>query len=723
MSTTQPVPPVPPGQIGQIGSQLVPVPVHPALPVPGDVTGDVAGNVQAHGVLLALDGDLRVVMCSANTERMLAVAVDDVVGRPLAAILGTDVSARIAARRDDGFPTDPMVIVLGKPGVGDLGGQQVEVRVHASGQRIVVELESAVDAALPAGDYRAIRTATTRLTAAATLGEVTDLLASEVRELTGFDRVMVLRYDDAWEGEVIAEARRDDLGSQVGRHYPAAEAPSDARRLHELEPVQLVADVGAAEVPLVPLLDPDTGAPLDLSRASLRSVAHTHVDYLGASGVTASLSISLMIDEQLWGLIACHHYSGAHRPGHEVRSSAEFFTQVASHLVAHRVRADARESAARTRGELSQLTARLAASEGPVLDALFADPGLLAVFGATGAANLFDGDLRTRGTVPDPESMQEIADLLNLPDTYTSSTDRLAVLDERFAENSAVADGVLRVGTMGDRWGLWFRTDGARWEPWHAEAAEELGRHVNSLLLLRSREQVAMAESMQRSVVLDRAPVFAGVELVARYRPATTYQLGGDWWDAFELDDRRLVIVVGDVAGHGVAAASAMTQVRTALRAYLYDGHGAAGGLDRLDRLMDGLLGIGVATALVGVLDRETGLLEISSAGHPDPILVRPDGSVREVFLERRPLLGVGTGTAPTSVGDLSDGGLLILFTDGLVERRGLDTDVQTARLIDLAGGALGRRPHEDVARWADGLLADLDTPDDDTTLLAIRCS
>lgn len=684
------------------------------------------GAVQAHGVLLALDADLRVVMCSANTTSMLGVEVEDVLERPLAALVGTDVSSRIAARRDEGFPTEPMVVVFATPGGGslggELGGQQVEVRSHASGERIVVELEPVVGGGLGAGDYTSVRTAMTCLAAATSLKGLTNLLAGEVRDLTGFDRVMVLRYDSAWDGEVIAEARRDDLPAHLGREYAAHQAPSGARRLHELEPVQVVADVRAAPVPLVPSDDPGTGAPLDLSHASLRSVTHTHVDYLDAGGVTASLSISIMIDDQLWGLIACHHYSGPHRPGHEVRSSAEFFTQVASHLVAHRVRADTREAAAATRSALSQLNARLSASEGDVLDALFADPGLTEVFGAGGAANLYDGDLRHQGSVPDLQTMQEIADALNLPDSYTSSTDRLASLDERFASVVDIADGVLRVGTMSDRWGLWFRSDGVRWEPWHIEAADDLGRHVNSLLLLRTREQVQMAESVQRSVVLDRAPSFPGVELVACYRPATTYQLGGDWWDAFELDERLLVFVVGDVAGHGVAAASAMTQVRTSLRAYMYDGYGPGVSLDRLDRLMDGLLDIGVATALVAVLDRHTGLVRIASAGHPDPILVSPDGTAGEVHLERRPMLGVGAGTAPVSQIDLSDGALLILFTDGLVERRGIDTDLQTARLVALAGGGLSPSPHADVARWADLLLAELDTADDDTTLLALRC-
>ncbi len=688
----------------------------------GSASASAAATVQACGVLLSLDADLRVVQCSAVTEPLLGHAPSDLTGRALGEVLDADVAAQVAARCDDGLPAEPWCVVVAGSGGGDLRGSPVEVRVHASGERVVVELEPAGVGASSAGDYTSVRAAMTCLAAASDLGELTDLLANQVRALTGYDRVTVVRYDPEWGSETIAEARREGLGPHLGLRFPAARAPTRTSG-PQVEPVQVVADVRSAAVPLVPGADPATGTSLDLSHASLRSMAPGHLDYLRASGVTAALSISIMIDDELWGLIACHHYSGPHRPGHEVRSSAEFFTRVASHLVAHQVRADARDEAARTRAAMAEFTTRLTASEGDVLDAVFSDPAVLEVFGAAGAANLFEGELRTRGVVPDLETLQQIADLLNLSDVYASSTDRLGGLDERLARLAGVADGALRVGTNGDRWGLWLRTDGTRWERWHIEAAEALGRHVSSLLLLRSREQVAMAESMQRSVVLDRAPEFAGVDLVACYRPATSYQLGGDWWDAFELDDRRLVFVVGDVAGHGVVAASAMTQVRAALRAYLYDGHGPAGGLDRLDRLMDGLLDVGVASALVGVIDRSTGVAELASAGHLDPVLVSLDGTAREVPVERRPLLGVGLGTAPLTRVDLSDGSLLILFTDGLVERRGTDTDVQVARLVELAGGALEPRPHDDLPRWADRLLAALDTPDDDTTVLAIRCA
>ncbi|WP_134765578.1 SpoIIE family protein phosphatase [Nocardioides sp. 1609] len=713
----------------------------------------VPGAIQPHGVLLALDTSYVAVMVSANTVELLGVPAEAAVGRSLVELVGVDLAALVELRVADGYPTEPLVVVH--------GGREVDVRVHASGDRTVVELEPLVRDEGGAGSYRSARSAMTRLAQTTSLEQLTDLLAREVRNLSGFDRVMVYRFDEEWNGEVIAETKRDDLNPFLGLHYPATDIPAQARRLYTLNPIRLIADIGYVPVPLHPVFDPGTDRPLDLSFASLRSVSPIHVEYLSHMGVTASMSISIVIDDELWGLIACHHYSGAHRPSQDARAAAEFVTEVASHLVAHRERADAREAAVATQTLVAALTSRMSASDQPPLDAMIADPSLLALVDATGLALNFDGAIRTVGSVPPPEVLQRIADLTDDPDHYVSSTRHLAGLDPELAGLAATCSGVLRIGSQADRWLMWFRPEqpqvvdwggdpsnkrlaaqeGAhvrlsprrsfeKWRevthgrsepfrPWHLDAADELGRHTNSLLLLRSREQITMAESMQRSVVLDRAPTFEGVELVARYRPASSYQLGGDWWDAFELPGRRLVFVVGDVAGHGVAAATAMTQLRTALRAYLYEGHSPAQCLDRLDRLMDGLLGLGIATALVAVLDLGTGEVEIASAGHPAPLLVGAD-SAHELDVERRPLLGVGSGTAPTTRVVLGADVMLAMFTDGLVERRGADLGERTERLLELAA----RRPAgEGMDGWADRVLGALDSTDDDTTLLVLRRS
>src|SRR6185436_8095552 len=184
------------------------------------------------------------------------------------------------------------------------------------------------------GFHPRMRQSVRRLQDAATLAELFDIAAREVRSLTGFDRVMVYRFDRDWNGEVVAEARLDSLEPFLGLHYPAADIPAQARRLYTLNWLRIITDVSYRPSRLVPEVEPDSGAPLDLSFSVLRSVSPIHIEYLRNMGVTASMSVSLIRDGVLAGLIACHHYSGPHPVSFVVRDTAEFLGQTLSWHVA-----------------------------------------------------------------------------------------------------------------------------------------------------------------------------------------------------------------------------------------------------------------------------------------------------------------------------------------------------------------------------------------------------
>ena len=142
--------------------------------------------------------------------------------------------------------------------------------------------------------YQAVRNSVEELNQAATLTELYETTARAVRDLTGFDRVMVYRYDDHYNGEVVAESRRDDLNSFLGLHYPSTDIPAQARALYEKNWIRLISDVNYTPAALVPAVDPETGTPRDLTHATLRSVSPIHVEYLQNMGVHASMSISLL---------------------------------------------------------------------------------------------------------------------------------------------------------------------------------------------------------------------------------------------------------------------------------------------------------------------------------------------------------------------------------------------------------------------------------------------
>src|SRR3712207_3263878 len=150
---------------------------------------------------------------------------------------------------------------------------------------------------------------------------------------------MVSRFDAEWNGEVIAEDRREDLDPFLGLRYPASDIPAQARALYATNWMRLIADAGYRPVPLEPPVPPTTGRPLDLSGSMLRSVSPVHLEYLGNMGVVSSMSVSLIDRGKLWGLIACHHYSEPHRPSYPDRAAAEFLGRTASLLLHTKVEA------------------------------------------------------------------------------------------------------------------------------------------------------------------------------------------------------------------------------------------------------------------------------------------------------------------------------------------------------------------------------------------------
>lgn len=232
-----------------------------------------------------------------------------------------------------------------------------------------------------------------------------------------------------------------------------------------------------------------------------------------------------------------------------------------------------------------------------------------------------------------------------------------------------------------------------------------------------------VAVELQRSL-LGRPDEVPGLEVAGVYRPGTQeLQVGGDWYDVVRLPGDRVGLVVGDVAGHSLAAAVAMGQVRSTLRALatVADEPGAL--LERLDTAVEEIEGAPMTSLFYAVLDPRTGSLAYACAGHPPPLLVPAAGE--PFFLEGSlsPLLGVpGAGPRPTARASLDAGTTLLLYTDGLVERRGESLTKSLQLLADHARGAVQDGGHEPAA-VCDRLMAALLGPDaaDDTALLVVR--
>ena len=205
---------------------------------------------------------------------------------------------------------------------------------------------------------------------------------------------------------------------------------------------------------------------------------------------------------------------------------------------------------------------------------------------------------------------------------------------------------------------------------------EELGRHMAVGLANAdtSARDHTIAETLQRSVLPDLLPAVAGLDLAVRYLPATEgADVGGDWYDAFRLDGGRIGLVIGDVVGHNIAAASIMGQVRNLLRGYAIEDPRPADVLRRTNTALARLLPEALATVVYAVLDPAAGEISYANAGHPPPILTTMAGQSEYLDAAAGVMLGAPGYAAFTVARALPPGARVLFYTDGLIEDRHRD--------------------------------------------------
>ncbi len=294
----------------------------------------ILGMVQPFGFLIALTADWLVSRVSANSAQFIGLSPDDMLGKPIHTLLDGDAIHALRNRITLLRGPDSVERLFSIPLIA--GGPAFDVAVHFSGPLVVVEAEPAAHDEMEASST--VRSMVARLAQTDSMTAFLRDGARQVRALTGFDRVMVYRFADGGDGEVVAEALKPGVESFFGLHYPASDIPVQARALYMRNIFRVIADVQAQPVPIVPPLDP-TGAALDMSLCLTRAVSPIHIEYLGNMGVGASLSISIIVEGRLWGLFACHHYA-PRLPTFAQRSAAELFGQIFSMMLESRERGD-----------------------------------------------------------------------------------------------------------------------------------------------------------------------------------------------------------------------------------------------------------------------------------------------------------------------------------------------------------------------------------------------
>ncbi len=293
------------------------------------------GCIQSHGMLLVLHpADLIVTQVSENCARWTGCGAGDVLGQALAQVVGATAAQRIVALvAGGGLDNNPTYALAARlPGM-PADAEPLDISVHVADSALIVELEPTGReplGALSERDYYArVKTTMARLRASPSLATFCQAVADEVRSTTGLDRVMVYRFQADDSGEIVADARGPDMHSWFGLRFPASDIPKPARDIFKRIGVRPLPDARGALCELVPLLDPASGAPLDMTYCALRGASVMYTEYLANMGVAATLTMPILRDGMLWGLIICHHYTPTVMPYHQ-RVAAEFIGQMAS---------------------------------------------------------------------------------------------------------------------------------------------------------------------------------------------------------------------------------------------------------------------------------------------------------------------------------------------------------------------------------------------------------
>ena len=456
----------------------------------------IPSAIQPHGMLIAARSpDFRIVYASENTTQFLGMAAEVVLDQTLSELLGQKAVA-IVMKSLEGEQYPPSNILTLKLPIG--AGLRFDVLAHRIEGLICLEFETA--ATERSWDVLSIQMmkAIGELRAPTTVLGLCAAASRLIRELTGYDRVMVYRFDADGHGEVVAEEKAKEMEPFLGLHYPATDIPQQARRLYILQRIRMIVDVGYQPVPIVAKTGLPADKPLDMTFCGLRSVSPIHIEYLKNMGVGATLGVSLIQRDELWGMILCHHRTPK-CPSPELRALCEILGQLISSLMAA-VLAGEEFSERRVKKALLEVLGAAIEPRNSIGTALAREEKvMLALVGAEGAFVSIGGKMRLFGKTPTLEDANHMMSALH-PSLVNgiAYSDDLGTLFPEFAHLSWVASGALLVQFVDEPCDgvLWFRGEFAQTVSWAGkpDASKKLSPDA---MPLSPRRSFALWEQVQ----------------------------------------------------------------------------------------------------------------------------------------------------------------------------------------------------------------------------------
>ena len=417
------------------------------------------GAIQPHGLLVTLsEPDLQIQQVSANVQAMFGISAESLLGLPLAALSGSEAANAVQQAAVYATLADAPPLAL------TLLGREYEGLLHRDKGILVLELELKPDASQIHSTMNKVRNLSRmlqRLQGAKTLTALYEICVREIQALTGYDRVLIYRFQDEGHGQVIAEASSPAMELFNGMFFPASDIPEQARELYRTHWLRIIPNADYQPVPLIPTLRPDTGEALDLSGAVLRSVSPIHCQYMKNMGVLSSMSISLLKGDKLWGLISCGNRQPLHVP-HELRMACQTIGQVLSLQISAMETLELTRQREEKVEALARLNQAMVDSPQNVFDGLAQQPAtLMALVNAGGIAIIEDKQLHRYGNCPEPEEIRALHKWLQARGEPVFASHHLSSVYPPAAQYQSVASGVLAMCLPKpvDNGVLWFRPE------------------------------------------------------------------------------------------------------------------------------------------------------------------------------------------------------------------------------------------------------------------------
>ncbi|MDB5962238.1 MAG: ATPase [Massilia sp.] len=478
----------------------------------------IPGSIQPHGFLLCLSARLDVQQASDNLAALAGMAVSDAIGRPLEAVVGDAATALLAPYRE-GENMPARATYLGSAALPN--GAYFDVLGHAIDGLLLLEFEATARHA-PA-DFRQVFPLVgeflQNLPSATTIEAMSTLAARQIRALTGFGRVMVYRFDRDGDGHVMAECRADGYRSYLGQYFPASDIPRQARELYRVNRIRLIGDANYTPSRLVPEANPLTKAPTDLSFAALRSVSPIHLQYMRNMDTLASMSVSVMVKGQLWGLISCHN-AEPHPLEFDKRSACEQLGQILSLSIESREDADDLQFRLELRRIMVSMLAGLTQGADFIDNMSNVFPELLRFARAGGVVIVVNDRVILHGDTPDEAQIRGLVDWLGVhSQTDLFHTDQLSAQYPPAADFVRNGSGLLAmpISRIHKHYLLWFRPELVQTVDWagNPHGKDDAAAHGQQLT---PRTSFA---SWRETIHGTSAPWHAGeIELALEFRSA-----------------------------------------------------------------------------------------------------------------------------------------------------------------------------------------------------------